>query len=65
MFQLFRKEFDTEMRKFMAQVEADLSKKQSKLKLETCEEVDTLRQALRGIQDDTGNRNKALASISG
>jgi len=33
MFELFRKEFDMEMRKYMTQADTELNKKHSKIKL--------------------------------
>ncbi len=49
----------------MAQVDSELVKKQSKLKLETSEEMDGIRQVLRVLQDDSNNKAKALLSLTG
>jgi|JI6StandDraft_1071083.scaffolds.fasta_scaffold1748834_1 hypothetical protein len=53
------------MRKYMAQVDSELVKKQSKLKLETSEEMDGIRQVLRVLQDDSNNKAKALLALTG
>lgn len=49
----------------MTQTDSELNKKHSKLKLETGEDIETLRQAFRVMQEESNNRSKALASLSG
>lgn len=49
----------------MATVDSDMAKRHSKLKLEVSEDMESIRQALRILQDEANNKNKSILSLTG
>ena len=49
----------------MSQSENDMNKRQSKLKLQVSEDIESVKQVMRALQDDATGQNKSVAVLAG